>query len=73
MASTIGREMILMNNFRSEPAELRQQTVSAIAEVIESGSFILGHQVEEFERLWAMAWTQLKLACEQLISDLMTR
>jgi dTDP-4-amino-4,6-dideoxygalactose transaminase len=53
MASTIGREMILMNNFRSEPAELRQQTVSAIAEVIESGSFILGHQVEEFERLWA--------------------
>ena len=53
MASTIGREMILMNNFRAEPAELREKMAAAIGEVIESGSFILGHQVEEFERLWA--------------------
>ena len=53
MASTIGREMILMNDFQAEPAELRQKMVSAITEVIESGSFILGHQVEEFERHWA--------------------
>ena len=53
MASTIGREMILMNDFQAEPAELREKLASAIAEVIESGSFILGHQVEEFERQWA--------------------
>jgi dTDP-4-amino-4,6-dideoxygalactose transaminase len=53
MASTIGREMILMNDFQAEPAELREQMASAIAAVIESGSFILGHQVEEFERQWA--------------------
>lgn len=53
MAGTIGHEMILMNNFRAEPAELRDKTVSAIREVIDSGSFILGHQVEKFEHEWA--------------------
>jgi dTDP-4-amino-4,6-dideoxygalactose transaminase len=53
MASTIGHEMILMNDFQAEPMELRKQMVSAVVEVIESGSFILGQQVEKFEREWA--------------------
>src|SRR5262245_1217819 len=53
MASSIGGAMILMNDFRTEPLELRLKIVSAVADLLESGSFILGHQVEEFERLWA--------------------
>jgi dTDP-4-amino-4,6-dideoxygalactose transaminase len=53
MASTIGHKMILMNDFKAEPVELREKMVSAIAEVMESGSFILGHQVANFENEWA--------------------
>ena len=45
--------MILMNDFRAEPPELRQKMVSALAEVLESGSFVLGKHVEAFEREWA--------------------
>lgn len=53
MVSTIGHKMILMNDFQTEPMDLRDKMLSAIAEVIKSGSFILGQQVEKFEHEWA--------------------
>jgi len=45
--------MILMNDFKSEPDELRRQELAAAERVFCSGQFILGNEVQEFEEAWA--------------------
>lgn len=45
--------MILMNNFSGEPLELRNAMLAATKRVIESGWYVLGHEVERFEKDWA--------------------
>ena len=50
-----GNDMILINDFKSEPAELREAMLSAIARVLDSGWYILGKEVEAFETEWAAA------------------
>ena len=45
--------MILMNDFRTEPEELRQGELNAVERVIRSGWYILGNEVKHFEDAWA--------------------
>ena len=45
--------MILMNDFKSEPDELRRQELAAAERVFCLGQFILGNEVQEFEEAWA--------------------
>lgn len=45
--------MILMNDFKAEPVELRQATLQAAQRVIESGWYVLGKELENFEQQWA--------------------
>ena len=45
--------MILLNDFRAEPAELVEAEIAAVRRVIASGNYILGTEVERFERAWA--------------------
>src|SRR5205085_5412312 len=45
--------MIRMNDFTSEPEELRQQELAALERVFRSGRFILGNELEQFEDAWA--------------------
>ncbi|WP_119680510.1 DegT/DnrJ/EryC1/StrS family aminotransferase [Indioceanicola profundi] len=45
--------MIQMNDFGSEPAQLREEMVAASRSVFESGWYVLGKQVESFEQEWA--------------------
>jgi dTDP-4-amino-4,6-dideoxygalactose transaminase len=45
--------MILMNNFRAEPAELCGDMLHAACRVIQSGWYVLGKEVESFEQAWA--------------------
>jgi dTDP-4-amino-4,6-dideoxygalactose transaminase len=45
--------MILMNDFKKEPAALLVSQKAAMDRVIDSGWYILGPQVEQFERQWA--------------------
>ena len=45
--------MILMNDFKAEPAELREAMVGACRRVLESGWYVLGTELEAFERQWA--------------------
>ena len=45
--------MILMNDFKSEPDELRRQEFAAVERVFRSGQFILGNEVQKFEEAWA--------------------
>jgi dTDP-4-amino-4,6-dideoxygalactose transaminase len=47
--------MILMNDFKAEPAALRKAMSAAAARVFESGWYVLGSEVEAFERRWAEA------------------
>jgi dTDP-4-amino-4,6-dideoxygalactose transaminase len=47
--------MILMNDFKAEPAEIRQAMLAAAGRVLESGWFVLGQEVRDFERKWAHA------------------
>lgn len=49
----MGLEMIVMNDFRAEPPELREAMLDAARRVIESGWYVLGNEVETFERKWA--------------------
>lgn len=44
---------VLMNDFRAEPQALRDATRAAIDRVIDSGWYVLGPEVEAFERAWA--------------------
>ena len=45
--------MILMNDFKAEPAELREAMINAATRVIDSGWYILGKEVSQFEQHWA--------------------
>jgi dTDP-4-amino-4,6-dideoxygalactose transaminase len=45
--------MILMNNFQTEPSELRQQELLAVERVLQSGWYVLGNEVKQFEATWA--------------------
>jgi dTDP-4-amino-4,6-dideoxygalactose transaminase len=47
--------MIEMNDFKAEPAELRESMVAAARRVLESGWYVLGGEVSAFERQWASA------------------
>jgi dTDP-4-amino-4,6-dideoxygalactose transaminase len=49
--------MILMNDFRAEPAEMIRQELSAVERVLRSGWYILGNEVKEFEAEWAARCT----------------
>ena len=45
--------MILMNDFKAEPVELRDAMLRSVAKVIDSGWYVLGNAVENFETEWA--------------------
>ncbi len=45
--------MILMNDFKGEPEELKRAQVAAAERVILSGWYVLGSEVEAFEKAWA--------------------
>ena len=45
--------MILMNNFRAEPDEMRSAELASVERVLRSGWYILGKEVEAFEAAWA--------------------
>lgn len=45
--------MILMNDFKAEPEELRQGALNAVERVLRSGWYILGNEVKQFESAWA--------------------
>lgn len=47
--------MILMNDFKAEPEALRRDMMAAVGRVLASGWYILGQEVESFERQWASA------------------
>ncbi len=44
-----------MNDFKAEPAELREAMLSAARRVMESGWYVLGKEVVAFEKQWAQA------------------
>jgi dTDP-4-amino-4,6-dideoxygalactose transaminase len=46
---------VLMNDFKAEPAELKRAERDALSRVLESGCYVLGKEVEAFEREWADA------------------
>jgi dTDP-4-amino-4,6-dideoxygalactose transaminase len=45
--------MILMNDFKAEPVELRESMSAAAARVFASGWYVLGQELQAFERDWA--------------------
>lgn len=45
--------MILMNDFKAEPANLLQQELNVVERVLRSGWYILGNEVKQFENAWA--------------------
>lgn len=45
--------MILMNDFKAEPSELREAMLGAVRRVLESGWYVLGNEVVAFEKQWA--------------------
>lgn len=47
--------MILMNDFKAEPAELRAAMSAAAARVFASGWYVLGSELKAFEQRWAEA------------------
>ena len=47
--------MILMNDFKAEPPELREAMLGAVRRVLESGWYVLGDEVITFEKQWASA------------------
>jgi dTDP-4-amino-4,6-dideoxygalactose transaminase len=47
--------MILMNDFKAEPVEIRGAMLSAVSRVLESGWYVLGNEVIAFEKKWATA------------------
>jgi len=44
-----------MNDFKAEPAELREAMLVAARRVLESGWYVLGNEVVAFEKQWAQA------------------
>jgi dTDP-4-amino-4,6-dideoxygalactose transaminase len=47
--------VILLNEFKAEPQLLRDSMLAAVSRVLESGWYVLGKEVEAFERQWADA------------------
>jgi dTDP-4-amino-4,6-dideoxygalactose transaminase len=47
--------MILMNDFKSEPVEIREAMLLAAQRVFNSGFYVLGKELREFEQSWAQA------------------
>lgn len=47
------QNVIEMNDFKAESRQTRESTLAAVARVLDSGSYILGQEVEAFERDWA--------------------
>lgn len=47
--------MILMNDFKAEPDEVRIAMLEAVKRVLDSGWYVLGKEVEAFEQAWAKA------------------
>jgi dTDP-4-amino-4,6-dideoxygalactose transaminase len=47
--------MILMNDFKAEPPELREAMTAAAARVLASGWYVLGKELRGFEQRWAEA------------------
>ncbi|CAN1535096.1 WecE Predicted pyridoxal phosphate-dependent enzyme apparently involved in regulation of cell wall biogenesis [Methylophilaceae bacterium] len=47
--------MIVMNDFKAEPAEIREAMLGAASRVLESGWYVLGNEVIAFEKQWAVA------------------
>ena len=45
--------MIRMHDFKAEPEELRREELAAVERVLRSGRFILGEEVDQFEKAWA--------------------
>jgi len=45
--------MILMNDFKAEPKELRDSMLNAVSRVLNSGWYVLGKEVEKFEKKWS--------------------
>ena len=45
--------MILMNDFKAEPPELREAMLQATSRVLESGWYVLGSEVKQFEQQWS--------------------
>lgn len=44
-----------MNDFKAEPPELREAMLTAVRRVLESGWYVLGAELEAFEKQWAAA------------------
>ena len=47
--------MILMNDFKAEPAVIREAMLKAVERVLDSGWYVLGNEVAIFEQMWAAA------------------
>jgi dTDP-4-amino-4,6-dideoxygalactose transaminase len=45
--------MILMNDFKSEPSAIREAMLAATQRVLDSGWYVLGKELQNFEQLWA--------------------
>jgi dTDP-4-amino-4,6-dideoxygalactose transaminase len=45
--------MILMNDFQEEPEKLKDEMLSAVERVLETGWYVLGKKVDQFEREWS--------------------
>jgi len=45
--------MILMNDFKAEPQDLHNAMLAAVSRVIDSGWYVLGNEVRNFEANWA--------------------
>ena len=42
--------MILMNDFKAESKILKEDMLAAVSRVIDSGWYVLGHELEAFEQ-----------------------
>jgi dTDP-4-amino-4,6-dideoxygalactose transaminase len=45
--------MIVMNDFQLEPVEIREAMLGATKRVLNSGWYVLGQELQNFEQLWA--------------------
>lgn len=42
-----------MNDFKAEPAALKEEMLEVVSRVVDSGWYVLGKEVDSFERVWA--------------------
>jgi dTDP-4-amino-4,6-dideoxygalactose transaminase len=55
LPKSVDAPTILMNDFKSEPRALRDAMLTAAERVFASGWYVLGKEVEQFEKRWADA------------------